>query len=92
MKLPQPVFIMALPEPALAAMASPELADSQYSHLIIENYLKSGVYPDVADKIQVRIEKEIKVFLLEGGHVHYIGGKEKTKPKLLVQSEQERQT
>ena len=77
-------------------MASPPLelksenADIKYQHSEVKNYLRSGSYPEGADKrYKSGLWKRSKVFVLEGGHLHYVGGKDKKKLRLVVQSEEE---
>ncbi len=96
---PDPVLsYMASPDPVLAkasldppsAKAFSKPANSKYSDSAITNYLKSGVYPDGVDKVyKSGLRKRSKFFVLGGGHLHYVGGKDKRTPRLVVQSEQE---
>ena len=67
-----------------------ENAEIKYQHSEVENYLRSGSYPEDADKrYKSGLRKRSKFFVLEGGHLHYVGGKDKKKPRLVVQSEEE---
>ena len=53
-------------------------------------YLTSGTYPPGADKALKRsIRKRSAYFTMDAGHLHYIGGKGKHRPRLVVQSEEE---
>lgn len=63
-----------------------------YSYSDIANYLSSGIYPAGANKAtKSGLRKRSKFFTMEGGHLHYIGGKVKKKPRLVVQSVVEQQ-
>lgn len=61
-----------------------------YSHII--SYLTGGAYPNGADKaMKNSIRKRSKFFVMEAGHLHYVGGKLKKKPRLVVQDLAEQQ-
>ena len=65
--------------------------ESIHSFVDITNYLKSGVYPAGADKASKRsLRKRAAYFTMDAGLLHYIGGKVKQRPRLVVQSEEER--
>lgn len=90
MASPDPTLAQAsLDLPSATAFSKP---DSKYSDSAITNYLKSGAYPGGVDKVyKSGLRKRSKFFVLEGGHLHYVGGKDKRTPRLVVQSEQEQQ-
>ena len=55
-----------------------------YSYSDIAKYLSTGAYPADADKAtKGSIRKHSKFFVVEGGHLHYIGGKVKKSPRLV---------
>ena len=61
--------------------------DARYSLLDIANYISLGTYPGGADKVtKCSIRKGAK---LEGGHLHYVSGKVKKTPRLVVKNEEE---
>ena len=63
--------------------------DARYSYYQcnIANYLLSGIYPAGANKAtKSGLYKRSKFFTVEGGHLHYIGGKIKKKHRLVLQS------
>ena len=63
--------------------------ESVHSLVDITNYLKSGVYPAGADKASKRsLRKRAAYFTMDAGLLHYIGGKVKQRPRLVVQSEE----
>ena len=65
-------------------------SDLRYSHSDIAKYLSSGLYPANADEVtKCTIRKRSKFFIVEGGHLHYVGGKVKKSPKLVVVNEDE---
>ena len=76
----------SLDPPPAKAFCKPNYSDSA-----IENYLKSGIYPDGVDKVyKSGLPKKIQIFfVLEGVLLHYVGGKDKRAPRLVVQSEEE---
>ena len=58
----------------------------------IANYLSHGTYPAGADEAtKSSLRKRSKFFTMEGGHLHYVGGKVKQNPRLVVQSMDEQQ-
>ena len=58
----------------------------------IANYLSHSTYPAGADKFaKCSLRKRSKFFTMEGGHLHYVGGKVKKNPRLVVQSVDEQQ-
>ena len=60
------------------------------TYVDIANYLKSGTYPEGADKVQERsIRRRSEFFTMDAGHLQYIGGKVKQRPRLVQQSEEE---
>ena len=64
--------------------------DSTHSFVNISNYLTSGVYPVGSDKASKRsLHKREAYFTMDAGLFHYIGGKVKQRPRLVVQSEGE---
>ena len=65
---------------------------ARYSLFDITNYLSSGTYPTNADKAtKCSLRKRSKFFIVEGGHLHYVGGKFKKSPRLVVQNRDEQQ-
>ena len=63
---------------------------TSYSYSEITAYLQSGCYPQDASKNEKHgLRKRAKYFVLQGGHLHYIGGKKKMKPRLVVSEEKE---
>ena len=65
-------------------------SDSTHSFVDISNYLTSSVYPVGADKASKRsLRKRAEYFTMDAGLLHYIGGKVKQRPRLVVQSEGE---
>ena len=57
---------------------------------ILRAYLQSGCYPQDASKnVKHGLRKRAKYFVLQGGHLHYIGGEKKMKPRLVVSEEKE---
>lgn len=66
--------------------------DARYSFSDIANYLSRGTYPADANKAtKSSLLKRSKFFTMESGHLHYVGGKVKKKPRLFVQSVDEQQ-
>ena len=66
--------------------------DERYSFCEIANYLLYGTYPAGANKAaKSGLRKRSKFFSMEGGHLHYVGGKIKKNPRLVVQSVDEQQ-
>ena len=66
--------------------------DARYKYSDVANYLSSGIYPAGANKAtKSGLRKRSKVFTVEDGHLHYISGKVKKKPRLVVQSVDEQQ-
>ena len=52
--------------------------------------MKSGTYPEGANKALKRsLRKRSEYFTMDAGHLRYIGGKVKQRPRLAVQSEEE---
>lgn len=73
------------------AMDSKESKKSEckHSYTDIAKYLTSGTYPAGADKaLKCSLRKRCTYFTMDAGHLHYIGGKVKERPRL-VQSEKE---
>ena len=65
-------------------------SEYQYSYTAIKDYLADGVYPDGYEKqYKHGLRKRSKYFILDGGHLMYIGGKVKKIPRLVVEGEQE---
>ena len=63
----------------------------RYFYSDIAKCLSTGAYSADADKAtKGSIRKCSKFFVLEGGHLHYIGGKVKKSPRLVVHNEDER--
>ena len=67
--------------------------NARYSYSDIAKYLSSGIiYPAGANKAtKSGLCKQSKFFTVEGGHLHYIGGKVKKKHRLVMQSVDEQQ-
>ena len=66
------------------------MASSSYSFADLKHYLVEGLYPDGADKqAKLGLRKRSKFFVVQAGHLHYIGGKVKKQPRLVVQGEEE---
>ena len=66
--------------------------DARCSYSDIANYLSTGTYPVGADKAtKSSLRKRSKFFIMEGGHLHYVSGKVKKKPRLVVLSVDEQQ-
>lgn len=62
-------------------------AESTYSNSTIKCYLNSGVYPGGATKQEKHgLRKRSRFFIEDAGHLHYVGGKVKKKPRLVVES------
>ena len=58
----------------------------------IANYLSHGTYPAGADEAtKSSLRKRSKFFTMERGHLHYVGGKVKKNPTLVIQSVDEQQ-
>ena len=56
-----------------------------HSHHMYKEYLTGGVYPDGYDKKSKQgLRKKSKYFILDGGHLMYIGGKVKKTPRLVA--------
>ncbi len=54
------------------------------AYAAITAYLESGSYPPSADKKEKHgLRKRAKYFIVEGSHLHYIGGKTKC-PRLVI--------
>ena len=65
-------------------------SECNHSYTDIANYLTSGMYPMGADKaIKRSLGKRCRYFTIYAGHLHYIGGKVKQQPRLVVQREEE---
>ena len=63
---------------------------SNYSYGAITTYLQSGCYPPNADKQEKHgLRKRAKYFIVQGGHLHYIGGRKKKSPRLVISEEKE---
>ena len=55
------------------------------AYAAITAYLESGSYPPSADKKEKHgLRKRAKYFIVEGSHLHYIGGKTKKCPRLVI--------
>ena len=64
--------------------------ECSYTYDDVAAYLTSGTYPPGADKALKRsLRKRSAYFTMDAGHLHYIGGKGKHRPRLVVQSEEE---
>lgn len=69
-------------------MAASLKSQYTYSFATIRDYLTSGVYPEGFDKpAKHGLRKRSKFFVVDAGHLHYIGGKVKKKPRLVVENE-----
>ena len=72
---------------ACTSMAESSDSECQYSFTAIKEYLTGGVYPDKKSKQGLR--KRSKYFILDSGHLMYIGGKVKKTPRLVVEGDHE---
>ena len=64
--------------------------ECSHTYSDIATYLTSGTYPVDADRALKRsLRKRCAYFTMDAGHLHYIGGKVKQRPRLVVQSEEE---
>ena len=75
------------------ANTTSDSVDERYSFCEIANYLLYGTYPAGANAEAAKsgLRKRSKFFSMEGGHLHYVGGKIKKNPRLVVQSVDEQQ-
>ena len=74
----------------ISSMAESSDSECQYSFTAIKEYLTGGVYPDGYDKKSKQgLRKRSKYFILDGGHLMYIGGKVKKTPRLVVEGDHE---
>lgn len=72
------------------SMAESGESEYKYSYTAIKEYLAAGIYPDCYDKQSKHgLRKRSKYFILDGGHLMYIGGKAKKTPRLVVEDVQE---
>jgi hypothetical protein len=61
-----------------------------YPYSDIISYLTSGTYPTGTEKeARNSLRKRSKFFVMDAGHLHYVGGKVKKKPRLVVQAKKE---
>ena len=73
-----------------SATTSEECSNGSYSYSDIIDYLTSGAYPaDFGKEARNGLRKRSKFFVMLAGHLHYVGGKVKKAPSLVVKTKKE---
>ena len=68
-----------------------DAAKAKYTFSEIYDYVVHKTYPSHADKLYKHgLRKRSKFFIADGGRLYYIGGKGSQKPRLVVESAEER--
>ena len=63
---------------------------SKYSYSAIFEYVTNTLYPsDVSKEYKRGLQKRAAFFSVEAGHLYYVGGKTKQRPRMVIEKEED---